>query len=708
MTSRRAGGAAALALALVASALVGTFAIRAVLGEAGRPAVPLDDVFIHFQYARRLAEGAPLRYTGDAISTGATSLVWPALLAPFWKMGARGLSLVWVAWALGTLAHAGVAVETALLAKRLTNGTGALAAGAMCIAFGPFAWFAWSGMETMAFAWILVRTTRLAAEVLDRGRADSVSRASGGALAVSPAPRAGLALSRSHVVQLAALGFLAPLVRPEGVLASLFAALALALRGERRRRGLALIPVLGCVLVPALFFALTGEATSATARVKWLVYNPYYDAGRLFAQLGYHARLLVIDVLDGGEWTWIFVPKGLVLVIFLGALASLRALRRAPWTVALTLALGLSVLVTCSYQTFLWNRVRYVWPFVPAGLVLCACLFHEVGQLLARLRRPLEIVTPALGAALVARLGAQLPTAIADLAQSARAVDQQQVKLAEWASASLPRDALIGVNDTGALAYFGERRTFDVVGLTTEGEARAWVAGAGSRFEHYERMPRAALPTHFVVYPEWFGCDALLGAELAHATVHDQAILGGDTMTAYTADFSLLGSGARPASLGGEALVDEVDVADLESEAAHGFVLGDAWDSDDVVGTSDVTEEREMVDGGRLARALDSFEVSAPAASHLELVMRLGADQPVTLRVRLNGQDASTLTLPKSPWIERRVELPSLASEPATAAERVRARIEVVALDAKGSPVVQGSREAGSRFASFHYWLYAR
>ena len=32
----------------------------------------------------------------------------------------------------------------------------------------------------------------------------------------------------------------------------------------------------------------------------------------------------------------------------------------------------------------------------------------------------------------MARLGAQLPSAIADLAQSARAVDQQQVKLGEW------------------------------------------------------------------------------------------------------------------------------------------------------------------------------------------------------------------------------------------------------------------------------------
>src|SRR5262249_29194820 len=148
------------------------------------------------------------------------------------------------------------------------------------------------------------------------------------------------------IAELTALGFLAPLVRPEGALVSAFAALALALRGKRWQRALAAIPLLGCAALPALFFALTGAPTGATARVKWLLYNPYYDAGRLAAQVGEHARLLAFDVLDGGEWTWVFVPRGLVLVIFLGALALAfgQAKRRAPWTAALTLMLALAVL----------------------------------------------------------------------------------------------------------------------------------------------------------------------------------------------------------------------------------------------------------------------------------------------------------------------------------------------------------------------------
>lgn len=681
MMLRRGRRAAPTLVALAASAVLARFVVGAILARAGRPAVPLDDAFIHFQYARRIAEGAPLRYTGDAISTGATSLVWPALLAPFYALGARGLSLVWVAWALGTIALAGLAVDTGRLAKRLTNTAGGIAAGAMCLAFGPFAWFAWSGMETIPFAWILVRTARLAAEALDGEDA-----------------RAGRA---PPIAQLAALGFLAPLVRPEGALASAFAAIAIARRATGPRRALAALPVLGCAALPALFFALNGDPTGATARVKWLVYNPYYDAGRLLAQIGEHARLLAFDVLDGGDWTWVFVPRGLILVIFFGALCLGRAWRRAPWAAAVTIAIAAGALATCSYQTFLWNRVRYVWPFVPAGFVLCACFAHEVGLLLRRLRAPLEMASAAIGAALVARMIALLPSATADLAQSAAAVDDQQVKLGEWVNAELPAEAIVGVNDTGAIAYMGQRRTFDIVGLTTEGEGAAWVAGAGSRYERFEHMRSEELPTHFILYPEWFGVDAVLGRELTRRTVIDHAILGGDTMVAYEADFASLGSGARPAEAPrGEAPADELDVADLESESAHGFELGDAWDTDDVARDGEGLDGREIVDGGRLARARDSFWMEMPKWGAPLLVMRLSAEQPTKVRVSAAGQEIVTVDVPPRPWIEARIPLPPTSAE--------RTRIEVVALDEHGLPVPPRSRSRERRFESFHYWVYAR
>src|SRR5918911_1297879 len=71
-----------VALATVALAWI---SLHAILARCGHPAVPLDDAFIHFQYAKRLAQGHFFSYSeGDGYSSGATSVVWPLLLAPLY------------------------------------------------------------------------------------------------------------------------------------------------------------------------------------------------------------------------------------------------------------------------------------------------------------------------------------------------------------------------------------------------------------------------------------------------------------------------------------------------------------------------------------------------------------------------------------------------------------------------------------------------
>src|SRR5215210_1935619 len=96
-------GAAVRALpyvpAAIASAIVGTICVRGILAAAGHPSAPLDDTFIHLQYARRLSEGGFFSYVaGQGFTTGATSVLWPLLLAPFHAIGFRDVSLLWIAW----------------------------------------------------------------------------------------------------------------------------------------------------------------------------------------------------------------------------------------------------------------------------------------------------------------------------------------------------------------------------------------------------------------------------------------------------------------------------------------------------------------------------------------------------------------------------------------------------------------------------------
>src|SRR5215510_8452631 len=93
------------------TAFLAAYAIRGVLAKCGHPAVPLDDAFIHFQYAKRIAGGHFFSYVdGEGYSSGATSLVWPTLLAPFYLLGLHDLAIIWAAWLLGFVALGALAV----------------------------------------------------------------------------------------------------------------------------------------------------------------------------------------------------------------------------------------------------------------------------------------------------------------------------------------------------------------------------------------------------------------------------------------------------------------------------------------------------------------------------------------------------------------------------------------------------------------------
>jgi hypothetical protein len=238
------------------------------------------------------------------------------------------------------------------------------------------------------------------------------------------------------------------------------------------------------------------------------------------------------------------------------------------------------------------------------------------------------------------------------------------------------------VNDTGAIAYLSGRRTFDVVGLTTAGEAGYWTSGAGSRFEHYERTDRAKLPTHFIVYPEWLRADPLLGEWLTERAVPGATILGGERMVAYVAVYDALGSARLPRNPpeGRErSVLDELDVADLESEAAHRFeiVSGSQW-------TNVVIGDRLIADGGRSERTRDLFELEvAPGGT---LVARVGSDAPTRLSVRIDGGAVGELVLSGSEWEEPRIRIPPQIA-------RGRRSIDVRA-------------EGGATFTSMAYWSF--
>jgi hypothetical protein len=656
--------------------VLASFAIGGIYAKLHHAGAPLDDSYIHFQYARAFAELHPFRYqAGEPFTTGATSFLWPALLAPFHALGARDELIVWPAWVLSFVALGLLAHEALLLTRPLAGRAASVGAAAMVLAFSGFAWCAASGMEVVPFAWLLARGARRSSEWAESAK-----------VAEPRGPR---------LSELVVLAFAAPLMRPEGAIASwtIAATLLVFCRGRwppRGRQLAAALAALAAPLVPfALGYALTGELRGSTATVKLMLGNPYYGGRVLEAAVGQNVRVLFGTLFNGEIWSAEFLPKGGVGVALAGFLSiGIRGWQaRTRWRALCILVIAASILVPCSYVTFLWNRLRYLWPFATGWLIGLACLARLFGEALGRVHARWRVATPLLCGGMVACLAGKLGWTLDDVADSASGIDRQQVLLGRWARENLPADARIGVNDTGAIAYLSDRHTFDIVGLTTRGEGRYWVAGVASRFEHYERLyakSPALLPTHFIVYPEWMACNAILGTALFEATVDDATILGGTTMRVYEADYGRLGSGEMPWTPMGS-IKDSLDVADLESETEHAYDLDGglgAADGQEVLHDGVAPDGHAVVDGGRGHRWRERF-VLATGRGASRGVVRLQAAEPALVQVLVDGAPVAELDAPEGDWGERSFPLP--------AAVRARAPVEL--------------RVTGGAVTVYHYWF---
>jgi hypothetical protein len=637
----------------------------------GVASVPLDDAYIHFQFARAFSNFTPFVYTpGTAPVGGATSLLWPAALAPAFWLGIHDVQIIWVAWLLGFLCLGLVACETLAIARGILSPLVALGAALTALGFGGLTWLAASGMEAVPFAWLWLRSFR---RLVDWCEGEQ------------PLPIHRSALGR----ELLLLCLVTPLMRPEGELVPLCVALVFGFRLRGHQRFWACAPAL-LALVPRVCLWLgTGSVSSTTANVKWLPHNPYLDAGEVVGQVMFNLRLLFGTLFNGEQWSATVIPKGGAFIAFcaLPALVFQSHKTRRYFRGGAILVAALGIAIPATYDTFLWNRLRYLWPFAPAWCVALGAVCEVIGGVIGRFKPAFGEVRVLLSGAIAGAFAAKLPYAVEDVAESAAAIQAQQASLGRWARDSLPAPARIGVNDTGAIAYFSERQTFDVVGLTTPGEAEHWLAGAGSRFEHYERLPRASLPTHFIVYPEWFAIEPLLGTLLTERTVN-ASILGGATMLATKADYSALGSAETPVVVDatGRRLVDRLDVADLVSEREHGYQLLQAEQQENRVFGYD-----RWTDGGRAGRTHERFRLRLEPGG--TLVLRAATERPTRFVVYTSGEPAGTIEL-GGPWDEAELSVP-LDLAPGITDVRIEVHPDSAAILGYWSLGVQRARSPG-------------
>ncbi|MFD2397710.1 hypothetical protein ACFSVJ_14425 [Prauserella oleivorans] len=195
-----------------------------------------------------------------------------------------------------------------------------------------------------------------------------------------------------------------------------------------------------------------------------------------------------------------------MLVAFLIGLVYVFATRRQWRPLLIAVALGFAGIVASvsTLSSALIHELRYFQPFLPLYILFAVCGLYGVSRVVQRERFRRIALHTLLTIALLFSLAA-LPTWAVRFGWESATIRDTDVSAAGWVKGNLPPDAVIGVKDVGAVAYLGEHRVVDTIGLATNGFAEASNNGTGSLYEKLRELPEQQRPDYFVVYETWPG-----------------------------------------------------------------------------------------------------------------------------------------------------------------------------------------------------------
>jgi hypothetical protein len=696
---------------------------------SGMWSAPLDDVFIHFDYARATARGYPFQWSeGNGFSSGNTSITYPFVLAVGYWAGFRGLLLMkWAAIVACASVFAFLGLSAALFKPLGRWAKYLLPPVALCV--GALDWSLFSGMEN-AFhlaTWALM----LAASLAVIGAANEPKK-----------------LVRSSLVAGLA-GALLFLTRPESAVCvaafTLWAALSVRARRASEGGGRARFPwgVFFAMSVPgAIAFAaqsianrvFTGEWAAAGALAKLALNHPYMTASDKWEQYTSLLRYVVLrnthhHFADFGgpehpiPWGWL-VPLAALLPFFVRETRGVAAMLWAQ-------VIGWLALVSLNGQVR-WQNERYTMPAVAWLLVLAAlglaALISGPGvrsfgkparALIAAAPERQTLVFGALrvaGALAIAAVfwRAQLPRMrdqIWFFGRASRNIRDQHI-VAGGVLKRLGADRVL-VGDAGALLYSADIAGIDLIGLGGYHDlpfARAGVHGLGASLELIERVDLEDRPDAMALYPGWWGdLPAIFGRRVAAVPVFGNVICGGSEKVIYRADWAPLDRLGRPRALRrGERVLDEVDVADLVSEKAHGYVFPHpaAGFVDFRVLADPGDRTRDLFDAGRVIGPGQGETMRVLTASGPQrLLLRVTPEMKAKIDVQIDGRTVGQIVLAGVP--DGRAPAGGESKEDGTRRAQSGAWLEA-ALDLPD--VGEGSADlalvaAEGAFTDFHVWI---
>jgi hypothetical protein len=423
------GRKTALAVLLTSVWLIGPVVFLLTASSHGSVGFPLDDSWIHQTYARSLAEGRGWSYAGGTPSAGSTSPAWTFLQVPAHGLGCPPVPWSWVMGVLLLLANAvfaGVWLRT--VEKR-----SALPAMVFILGEWHLVWASVSGMETLLFsAWICACIALTFRWMSSASRKNGILNGAVGALL-----GAGI------------------WIRPEAVLFSATAILAVFAANGRGRWKRSVILTFGSMIPVLLYFAYEFDLHGR------LWPNTFY------AKPAEYHSLTAVDFLSRFAQPWLPLLAGAfsVLLPFLVVILIDR-LRQRDWLgIWPMLWVVLHLLVFTLQLPVTYQHGRYYLPVLPILLGYSMLGFFRMDGLSDR-HRTIRIFRTTMGISAAGLLAIFLWIGAGQYARDVEIIDTEMVGSSIWIRENTPPTSQIAAHDIGALGYFGDRTILDLGGLT--------------------------------------------------------------------------------------------------------------------------------------------------------------------------------------------------------------------------------------------------
>ena len=679
-------------LAIATTAVTLVMFLFGLMGSGGHLAAPLDDTFIHLQYARQLAAGHPFQYnTGDIPSSGESSFIYPFLLAPAFLLGMNGTSPLLYAFALGFGAHLAAVILLYKLALLIFSRRVALLSAAFLLLDGRSNWHFLTGMETGLYAGALIAFFYIWAKGIRSGR----------------------------FLLTALVGVLVALLRPEGhIVISFVCLLTLIYLWRAKKIGIRcawlLLPIVVGFLPYAVNIALTGYWQFNTASGKSSFFIPYIPLYQALGLIPTHFIDLIKDVMLGLDVP--YSPFPLFMTLPLAALGARYALQsrlnrllNMGTLLGLAVGIGLALLLRgAHFDRYFQPYDTIIWLYFAAGLVW---LIEKAQQAFNRPEANGGSKTTyawVVGVVILFMLP-QFVRYFVLMGDSNRDIYYQQIVFSNWIRNNTPVDARIGVNDVGAHKYWGDRYIIDLVGLTDDDLRGVFFSGWGSIYDVLMRRPEDRRPQYLLIHPNAFinDTDTSVGQGLLtpiySITVQNIAITAGPTETLYKVNWDKASLAQESTYLlhQGKEYLDSVNIGDLTDEKAHNYnTVGrqaSVTEPKSILTTSIYDDKGPgLTDSGRRHSGSEQFTVKSVAGEPLTLVARtiLVPDADQHLKVLANGKEVGTWDAHNTRaglWQEYEYTIP---------AEFISGDHTTLHIDASFDP-------GGPGFVSYRYWVYA-